>query len=108
MPVLLTVLVAVAVVLSGMHAPLLASQRTSTGHVAFSSASVVCVQEALKLVACIAILLFRRRAAAFTLPWRGIALYAVPALMYAFTNNVVVVAQAFVGINSRSFCLIDK
>ena len=55
-------------------------------------------QELLKLLMCLAVLGATRRDAGplFTLPFRSVLLYSLPALFYTFTNNVVVLAQACV------------
>ena len=45
---------------------------------------------------CLAVLALTRRKgeALFALPFRSVLLYSLPALLYTFTNNVVVLAQA--------------
>ena len=54
---LLPICVGVAVLLSAMHVPLLAAQKTASGHMAFANAAVVFLQELIKLLACAIVVL---------------------------------------------------
>ncbi|XP_056456509.1 probable UDP-sugar transporter protein SLC35A4 [Gadus chalcogrammus] len=90
------VLLTLMTLIYGSHAPLIALTKED-GRVPFSPSSCVVLMEGAKLlVALVALLLNGGAAALATPPASGlVAPYAVPALLYALNNNLVVLMQAY-------------
>eukprot|EP00730_Choanoeca_flexa_P012760 TRINITY_DN4593_c0_g1_i1.p1 TRINITY_DN4593_c0_g1~~TRINITY_DN4593_c0_g1_i1.p1 ORF type:complete len:328 (+),score=49.72 TRINITY_DN4593_c0_g1_i1:130-1113(+) len=87
-PRLLTAIwMGLAVILTGSHSFLLSLAKDSDGRIPFNSAAVVTLQEAGKLLVCLIAGRYRHR-----MQTKDI-LYAVPALLYAFNNNVAILLQ---------------
>ncbi|XP_061092323.1 probable UDP-sugar transporter protein SLC35A4 [Conger conger] len=85
-------LLAVSVLIYGSHAPLIALSKVD-GRVPFSSSSCVVLIELAKLSASLAALLARGGPRP-RVSWAQAAPYALPALLYALNNNLVVAMQA--------------
>ncbi|CAL8333986.1 probable UDP-sugar transporter protein SLC35A4 [Gadus morhua] len=90
------VLLTLMTLIYGSHAPLIALTKED-GRVPFSPSSCVVLMEGAKLlVALVALLLNGDAVALATPPASGlVAPYAVPALLYALNNNLVVLMQAY-------------
>ncbi|XP_076861984.1 putative UDP-sugar transporter protein SLC35A4 [Brachyhypopomus gauderio] len=90
------VLLALLVLIYGSHAPLIALTKTG-GRVPFSASSCVVLIESIKLLLslCAALADGNLRALWSSASWAAAAPYAVPALLYAFNNNLVVSMQAY-------------
>ncbi|KAG7275729.1 hypothetical protein CRUP_009832 [Coryphaenoides rupestris] len=92
------ILLTLMVLIYGSHAPLIALTKVD-GRVPFSPSSCVILIESAKLLTSLAALLLSREAlsAALSAPPspRLVAPYAVPALLYALNNNLVVFMQAY-------------
>nr|XP_023689650.1 probable UDP-sugar transporter protein SLC35A4 [Paramormyrops kingsleyae] len=89
------VLLVLSVLIYGSHAPLIALSKVG-GRVPFSSSSCVLLIELAKLLVSLVLLVVRDLPA---LPyasssWASAAPYALPALLYALNNNLVVLMQA--------------
>ena len=89
------VLLVLMTLIYGSHAPLIALTKVD-GRVPFSPASCVVLIEGAKLLASLTALLLNGEARALSAAPAPslVAPYAVPALLYAFNNNLVVVMQA--------------
>jgi probable UDP-sugar transporter A4 len=88
---LVAVFAVTCTILAAIQVPLLATTKNAEGKVPFSYAAVIFLMELVKLLACLVLMHFTRKpgAAFFTLGPSKVILYAVPALIYCFTNNVV-------------------
>ncbi|XP_026862994.2 probable UDP-sugar transporter protein SLC35A4 [Electrophorus electricus] len=90
------VLLVLLVLIYGSHAPLIALTKAG-GHVPFSPSSCVVLIEFIKLLLslCTVLATGNVRALWASVSWMAAAPYAMPALFYAFNNNLVVVMQAY-------------
>ncbi|CAB1337050.1 unnamed protein product [Coregonus sp. 'balchen'] len=88
------VLLGLMVLIYGSHAPLIALTKVD-GQVPFSSSSCVVLIELTKLLVSLATLLLTGDLSALHAPLALVAPYAVPALLYAFNNNLVVLMQIY-------------
>lgn len=86
-------LLTLSVVIYGSHAPLIALSKVD-GRVPFSSSSCVVLIELAKLLASLAALLTRDGRPLSGVSWTQALPYALPALLYALNNNLVVALQA--------------
>lgn len=88
-------LLTVSVFIYGSHAPLIALSKVD-GRVPFSSSSCVVLIELTKLLVSLALLVSRDSSDSGVLPvsWTQAVPYALPALLYALNNNLVVLMQA--------------
>ncbi|KAJ8405475.1 hypothetical protein AAFF_G00319480 [Aldrovandia affinis] len=86
-------LLTLSVLIYGSHAPLIALTKVD-GQVPFSSSSCVVLIELAKLLTSLALLVTRDQPApGVSMSWRHVVPYALPALLYAFNNNLVVLMQ---------------
>lgn len=90
------VLLGLMVLIYGSHAPLIALTKVN-GRVPFSPSSCVVMIELAKLLVSLATLLLTENLSALSAPLSLllVAPYAVPALLYALNNNLVVIMQAY-------------
>ncbi|XP_046877549.1 probable UDP-sugar transporter protein SLC35A4 isoform X1 [Hypomesus transpacificus] len=88
------VLLGLMVLIYGSHAPLIALTKVD-GQVPFSSSSCVVLIELTKLLVSLASLLMAGDLSTQPASVALVAPYAVPALLYAFNNNLVVLMQAY-------------
>ncbi|XP_047441007.1 probable UDP-sugar transporter protein SLC35A4 [Mugil cephalus] len=90
------VLLGLMVLIYGSHAPLITLTKVE-GQVPFSSSSCVVMIELAKLLISLATLVLTAGASALRAPPRLVlvAPYAVPAVLYALNNNLVVIMQAY-------------
>lgn len=91
-----TVLLGLMILIYGSHAPLIALTKVN-GRVPFSTSSCVVIIELAKLLISLATLLLTGDTSALFAPPSLIfvAPYAVPAVLYALNNNLVVLMQAY-------------
>lgn len=87
-------LLIVSVVIYGSHAPLIALTK-SDGRVPFSPSSCVVLIELSKLLLSLSALFASGNVHALRVSWAAVLPYALPALLYAFNNNLVVFMQAY-------------
>lgn len=89
-------LLGLMVLIYGSHAPLITLTKVD-GQVPFSPSSCVVLIELAKLLISLATLVLSGRTSALHAPPRLglVAPYAVPAILYAFNNNLVVLMQAY-------------
>lgn len=90
------VLLGLMVLIYGSHAPLITLTKVE-GQVPFSSSSCVVMIELAKLLISLATLVLTAGTSALRAPPRLVlvAPYAVPAILYALNNNLVVIMQAY-------------
>lgn len=88
------VLLSLMVLIYGSHAPLIALTKVD-GQVPFSPSSCVVMIELTKLLVSLATLLVTGDLSTLQFSLNLVAPYAVPALLYALNNNLVVLMQAF-------------
>ncbi|XP_036404372.1 probable UDP-sugar transporter protein SLC35A4 [Megalops cyprinoides] len=87
-------LLTLSVVIYGSHAPLIALTKVD-GRVPFSPSSCVVMIELTKLLVSLALLVTRDlHTLGVSVSWRHVVPYALPALLYALNNNLVVFMQA--------------
>ncbi|XP_029020691.1 probable UDP-sugar transporter protein SLC35A4 [Betta splendens] len=91
-----SVLLGLMVLIYGSHAPLIALTKTN-GRVPFNPSSCVVMIELVKLLISLITILLTGGASALHAPpsLALVAPYAVPALLYAFNNNLVVLMQGY-------------
>lgn len=90
------ILLGLMVLIYGSHAPLISLTKVD-GHIPFSPSSCVVMMELTKLLISLSTLLLTGGLSALLAPPSlvHVAPYAVPAILYAFNNNLVVVMQAY-------------
>lgn len=88
------VLLGLMVLIYGSHAPLIALTKVD-GQVPFSPSSCVVMIELTKLLVSLATLLVTGDLSALQFSLALVAPYAVPAILYALNNNLVVLMQAY-------------
>ncbi|XP_020308098.1 probable UDP-sugar transporter protein SLC35A4 [Oncorhynchus kisutch] len=88
------VLLGLMVLIYGSHAPLITLTKVG-GRVPFSSSSCVLLIEITKLLVSLATLILTGDLSALRAPLALVAPYAVPAALYAFNNNLVVLMQIY-------------